>query len=118
MSKSATEIIQPPTVQTNNSSSTGISGPKPCPFGDELKNTLNENLLNNPEKTKHILSSPMMMNLLRNPTTFRTMLENCPQFQAALANNPCLARMMQNPEVCILTVTFYILFLTYLLLIL
>lgn len=66
-------------------------------FGD--MNSMQDQLMRNPEMMQQIMNSPMMENLMNNPEMLRNMMTSNPQMQSLLDSNPQLRHVLNDPSV-------------------
>lgn len=66
-------------------------------FGD--MNSMQDQLMRNPEMMQQIMNSPMMENLMNNPEVLRNMMTSNPQIQTLLDSNPQLRHVLNDPTV-------------------
>ena len=63
-------------------------------------NSMQDQMMRNPEMMQQIMSSPMMENLMNNPELLRNMMTSNPQIQSLLETNPQLRHVLNDPAVC------------------
>ena len=62
-------------------------------------NSMQDQMMRNPEMMQQIMNSPMMENLMSNPDLLRNMMTSNPQIQSLLETNPQLRHVLNDPAV-------------------
>lgn len=79
----------------------GSNGSNSSPFGAGLlgsnMQSMQQQLMQNPELMQQLMNSPMVTNLLNNPEQFQNMLLNNPQMQEVLNQNPHVRQALSDP---------------------
>lgn len=64
----------------------------------ELQQTMQRELLSNPETMRLVLDNPLVQSLMSNPENMRTLVTANPQMQELMQRNPEISHMLNNPE--------------------
>lgn len=64
----------------------------------DLQARMQSELLNNSDLLSTILDNPMVQQMMNNPETMRTLLSSNPQMQDLMQRNPEISHMLNNPE--------------------
>ncbi|XP_055690511.1 ubiquilin-1 isoform X2 [Lutzomyia longipalpis] len=80
----------------------GFSGMEALGVGQgtfmDLQARMQNEIMNNPELMRNILDNPLVQQLMNNPDTMRQLITSNPQMQDLMQRNPEISHMLNNPE--------------------
>jgi ubiquilin len=68
-------------------------------MGADGLNSMQQELLRNPQMMQQVMNSPFMESLMNNPELMQSMIMNNPQMQAMMERNPHIRHILQDPAV-------------------
>lgn len=80
----------------------GLSGLESLGFGSanfaDMQQRMQRELLSNPETMRQVFDNPLVQNLMDNPENVRMLVSANPQMQELMQRNPEISHMLNNPE--------------------
>lgn len=64
----------------------------------DMQSRMQHELMGNPELMRTILDNPLVQQMLNNPETLRSLITSNPQMQDLMQRNPEISHMLNNPE--------------------
>uniref|UniRef100_A0A0R3X1Z3 Ubiquitin-like domain-containing protein n=1 Tax=Hydatigena taeniaeformis TaxID=6205 RepID=A0A0R3X1Z3_HYDTA len=64
-----------------------------------MQQTMQQQVLRNPELLRNVMESPLVQSLVSNPEVMRSIMQSNPQMRELMERNPELSQMLTNPEV-------------------
>lgn len=83
--------------QLGGLSALGALGGNQTNFMD-LQSRMQHELLGNPELMRTVLDNPLVQQMMNNPETMRQIITSNPQMQDLMQRNPEISHMLNNPE--------------------
>lgn len=83
--------------QLGGLSALGALGGNQTNFMD-LQSRMQHELLGNPELMRTVLDNPLVQQMMNNPDTMRQIITSNPQMQDLMQRNPEISHMLNNPE--------------------
>ncbi|CDI98754.1 ubiquilin 1 [Echinococcus multilocularis] len=64
-----------------------------------MQQTMQQQVMRNPELLRNVMESPLVQSLVSNPEVMRSIMQSNPQMRELMERNPELSQMLTNPEV-------------------
>jgi ubiquilin len=87
--------------QGGSPTSAGQGSPAPPGLGFPPGNmqSMQQQMMNNPDMIRSMMNSPMMQSIMNNPEIMRSLIQSNPQMQAIIEQNPEIGHVLNDPAV-------------------
>eukprot|EP00960_Hanusia_phi_P002239 64553-Hanusia_phi.AAC.2 len=82
-----------PSTSSPNSTTSSIPGVAPS------MQSMQQQMMSDPQMMQQIMNSPMMQSLMNNPDLMRSLIQNNPQMQAIIEQNPEIGHVLNDPAI-------------------